>query len=484
MSASDRFRDRLGTLVEQWESGREIEKKESKTVHDAIHGAIVIDDFLMNLVDLPPVQRLREIKQLGTAERLYPTANHARFEHTLGTFYVAKNLLNQFEKNDDVEVPETKKREVKAAAILHDIGHLPLSHTSEMFLNDMSDIDELLDDFRLEASIHEFIGYKMLELDYFERKIDDINTEWGYGLQLDRIRNMIAGYAKNPEHEFFSDVISAAIDADRIDYLLRDSYKVGFPTVVDVERLYETLTPVEDPESRPANGEAGGKRRRRLGIEQKGVMAAESLFIARDRLGPTIHDHHLSRVTENMMLREIVEAYQDDPFTLVGQTDVDLFNELEEEGTERFSRYRNRQQPKRYVFYSPTNKSTRDRVRDVSLDEQLNLEERLSERCGSEILTVITRPDRSEKSRIGDMIVADSDDEPRELVVDLSRKYKDTNESVTDLQIQLYADWQFADGGPDDEEISTIESILAQELSVDEEALETERVAKSYDGLV
>lgn len=82
------------------------------------------------------------------------------------------------------------------------------------------------------------------------------------------------------------------------------------------------------------------------------------------------------------------------------------------------------------------------------------------------------------------MIVADSDDEPRELVVDLSRKYKDTNESVTDLQIQLYADWQFADGGPDDEEISTIESILAQELSVDEEALETERVAKSYDGLV
>lgn len=392
MSASDRFRDRLGTLVEQWESGREIEKKESKTVHDAIHGAIVIDDFLMNLVDLPPVQRLREIKQLGTAERLYPTANHTRFEHTLGTFYVAKNLLNQFEKNDDVEVPETKKREVKAAAILHDIGHLPLSHTSEMFLRDVSDIDELLNCFRLEASIHEFIGYKMLELDYFERKIDDINTEWGYGLQLDRIRNMIAGYAKNPEHEFFSDIISAAIDADRIDYLLRDSYKVGFPTVVDVERLYKTLTPVEDPESKPANGEASGKRRRRLGIKEKGVMAAESLFIARDRLGPTIHNHHLSRVTENMMLREIVEAYKDDPFALVGQTDVDLFNKLEEDGTERFSRYRNRQQPKRYAFYNPIDKSTRERVRDATLDEQMDLEKRLSDRYDSDVLTVMTRP--------------------------------------------------------------------------------------------
>lgn len=484
MSTSRRFQDRLENLVTQWESGREIEKKESKTVHDAIHGAIVIDDFLMNLVDLPPVQRLREIKQLGTAERLYPTANHTRFEHTLGTFYVAKKLLNQFEKDESVEVPETKKKEVKAAAILHDIGHLPLSHTSEMFLRDMSDIGDLLDDFRLEASIHEFIGYKILELDYFEREMDKINTEWGYGLQLSNIRNMIVGYAKNPEHEFFSDIISAAIDADRIDYLLRDSYKVGFPTVVDVERLYKTLTPIEDPESMPADGGVPRKRRQRLGIEEKGIMAAESLFIARDRLKPTIHNHHLSRVTENMMLREIVEAYEDDPFAIIGQTDIDLHNKLEDDGTNRFTRYRTRQHPKRYVFYNPKDKSTRERVGNITLGEQLDLEERLSDRYDSDILTVITRPEWSEKSTIGDMIVADTDGEPRELIVDLSRRYKDTNESATNLQIQIYTDWKLADGGPDEEEITAIKSILAEELSIGKDTIEAESIAKSYDGLV
>lgn len=82
------------------------------------------------------------------------------------------------------------------------------------------------------------------------------------------------------------------------------------------------------------------------------------------------------------------------------------------------------------------------------------------------------------------MIVADADGEPRELVVDLSRKYKDTNESTADIQIQVYADWKLVGDGPDEDEISAIQSIIAEKLSIDEKVLEAEPVAKSYEGLV
>jgi len=93
-----------------------------KLIHDPIHGHIELDDFAVRLVDTPEFQRLRRITQLGLAFLAYPSARHTRFEHSLGTFHLAKEIRRY---NPELE------EGVAYAALLHDLGHYPFSHTLE-----------------------------------------------------------------------------------------------------------------------------------------------------------------------------------------------------------------------------------------------------------------------------------------------------------------------------------------------------------------
>ena len=97
-----------------------------KVVLDPVHGYIELDDLVQDLLSTPQMQRLRRIKQLGFSNLVYPGANHSRFEHSLGTMHLASTLTRGL---DSIE--EDKKTEIKAAALLHDIGHGPFSHVTE-----------------------------------------------------------------------------------------------------------------------------------------------------------------------------------------------------------------------------------------------------------------------------------------------------------------------------------------------------------------
>ncbi len=96
-----------------------------KIIHDGIHGSMKVSGVILDLIKTPEFQRLRQIKQLGLAYLVYPGANHSRFEHSLGAWHLAKRL------SEEVGLPKEESEILQVGALLHDIGHGPLSHTFE-----------------------------------------------------------------------------------------------------------------------------------------------------------------------------------------------------------------------------------------------------------------------------------------------------------------------------------------------------------------
>jgi HD superfamily phosphohydrolase len=218
-----------------------------KLVHDPVHGYIELDEFAVRLVDTPEFQRLRRITQLGFAFLAYPSARHTRFEHSLGTFHLAKEIGRHNPKIEEGVI---------YAALLHDLGHYPFSHTLEglfprhekntVWLIKHGEIGDVV---REQYSIKEFLSL-----------------------------------LKHP-------VVSGDIDADRMDYLVRDAYYTGAAYgVVDLERLVRNIV-------------FDGSR---LVVGEKGLIAAQNLLLARAMMYPTVYFHHTAKIAE-AMLRKAVE---------------------------------------------------------------------------------------------------------------------------------------------------------------------------------
>lgn len=217
-----------------------------KLIHGPVHGTIELDDFAVRLIDTPEFQRLRRITQLGFVFLAYPTARHTRFEHSLGTFYIARKIK---ERNPDLDDA------VVYAALLHDIGHYPFSHTLEGLYPRHEENTRLI---LREGEIGEVIG-EAYSLREFLR------------------------FLKHP-------VVSGDIDADRMDYLVRDAYYTGVAYgLVDLDRLIRNLH---------WDGE-------RLIVLEKGVMAAQNLLLARSMMYPTVYLHHVSRIAGAMLVEAV-----------------------------------------------------------------------------------------------------------------------------------------------------------------------------------
>ncbi|WP_297435564.1 HD domain-containing protein [Thermococcus sp.] len=217
-----------------------------KLVHDPIHGGIELDEFALRLLDTPEFQRLRRITQLGLAFLVYPSARHTRFEHSLGTFHLAKWICGHN--------PEIEEGAVYAA-LVHDLGHYPFSHTLEALYP------------RHEESTKWFIKHSEIG--------DVIKERYSLGEFL--------GLLKHP-------LVSGDIDADRMDYLVRDSYYTGVAYgLVDLERLVRALR---------YDGE-------NLVIGKKGIMAAQSLLLARSMMYSTVYQHHTSKIAGAMLLKAV-----------------------------------------------------------------------------------------------------------------------------------------------------------------------------------
>ncbi len=253
-------------------------------LRDPIHGFIHADRLEAALIGSRPVQRLRWIHQLGLTFLVYPGAEHSRFSHALGAMQLAGRLLDALlEKQPALLGPRERhhaRRLVRVAALLHDVGHAPFSHSTEERFERPAGNETAID--------HEEMTDRLLT----HTEIAALFEQFGEGLELQEVRQLIAGKLP-PERRFLSQLISGELDVDKMDYLLRDSLFCGVRYgVYDLDRILETVTVVQDPE----DGSLA------LGIESGGVHALEALVLARYYMFTQVYfnltvkalEHHLA----------------------------------------------------------------------------------------------------------------------------------------------------------------------------------------------
>ena len=233
--------------------------------HDPIHKEIIIDSgkpeelMIMELIDTLAFQRLRRIKQLGAASLLFHGAESSRFTHSIGVFCVARKIYNRLiEKN-----PEFSKNKfiLFGAALLHDLGHGPLSHTSESIF----------------SHNHEYWSQNLVK-NY--SPISSILKNFSSELP-NQIGELFT--TQNIFSKPLRTLISSEIDCDRLDYLLRDSYNTGTKYgLVDLERIISALTFSPDGN---------------IAIKPKGVIAIEHFLILRNMMYRTIYNHRINEIS-------------------------------------------------------------------------------------------------------------------------------------------------------------------------------------------
>ncbi len=243
-----------------------------EVIRDPLWDNIRLDEAAMAVLDSPVVQRLRYVRQLGHAFLVYPGATHSRFEHALGTYHLTKQVLGILaERGELPDVSAEDHLATRLAALLHDIGHYPFSHSLEEagFLH------------------HEHLGVAKLQ----QGDLADRLAEFGIPGLAGRGGDLIEGTSSSP----LAGLISGTLDLDKIDYLSRDARMCGVPYGnVDVDRLLASLTlcPTDD-------------RGIVVGIHEKGLSALESLLFARYQMYRNVYWHHAVRSATCMFKRAV-----------------------------------------------------------------------------------------------------------------------------------------------------------------------------------
>jgi len=221
------------------------------------------------VINSVPLQRLRGIHQLAMASLGYPGAVHTRFDHSLGTMHVAGRMFDALIENLDggardavlgERTPDEAHRQVRLAALLHDVGHGPFSHSSEAALNQMS--AEPAAKAGVDVSkLHELVTLDIIAVsDSLREALDGSDREAVLTLLDPSPRRRWA----------LRDIVSGPLDADKLDYLLRDSYFAGVRYgMIDLDRILESLTVCVDGDETY------------LAITAEGVAPVEQLLLVR-----------------------------------------------------------------------------------------------------------------------------------------------------------------------------------------------------------
>lgn len=243
-------------------------------ITDPIHKYIRITDLEKKLIDTEVFQRLRKIRQLAGAHLVYPSAQHTRFEHSIGAMHLAglaaETLLDKgyITYKEDVQ-------SLRIAALLHDIGHGPFSHLFE----------EVLRENESNKLTHEIIGKKIIK----ESIIIDILGKYGY--DTDYVCKLSFGESQKM---FYDEIIAGSLSADIMDYLPRDSFFTGAEYgKVDYHRLISSLEVLSNDH---------------LGINKSAINSLESMLISRYQMFKAVYFHKTVRAGEVMLLHSLMSA--------------------------------------------------------------------------------------------------------------------------------------------------------------------------------
>ena len=248
-----------------------------KLIRDAVHGDIHFEALEIELIDTPEFQRLRGIKQLGTAFMVFPSALHTRFEHSLGTSWMAQRLLDAVRHTHAINPAEALL--VRVAALLHDITHIPFGHTLEDERRILPRHDKDRD--RVRYFLEEGSVGRILEREGIQRAIVDALTQSG---------------------SLISDIAGGSISADLLDYLRRDTYFCGLSQYYDA-RIFESFV-VE-------NG------RLVMNLEKRGVLRRDALselvnlLRIRYTLSERVYFHHTKIASGAMICKSVELALQE-----------------------------------------------------------------------------------------------------------------------------------------------------------------------------
>ena len=303
-----------------------------KVINDAIHGQFKLEGVAQDLLSTPEMNKLSHIKQLGLAHLVFPGAHHTRFEHSLGASHIAGRMADSLSM-DDIDADT-----LRVAAMLHDVGHGPYSHTLEHILAERGGMDHM------EVTKGIILGEYDVIVDEEGESIDERKTIPDIlednGLDPKLVSSLITGPdAAGTERSLLSwtegredfsgedktlaQLVHGPVDCDQLDYLLRDSHFTGVRHgVVDHNRLIECL--------RSQGGD--------IVVEQGGLSALEGMLVARGLMYSAVYFHRVTRVTEVMLSRAVERAGDSLPesIDLQRRVDAEIWGALHKAG--EFSR--------------------------------------------------------------------------------------------------------------------------------------------------
>jgi len=253
-----------------------------KRIYDPVHHFIELELAEARLLDTPALQRLRRLRQLGLAYLAFPSAEHSRFSHALGALAMGTRAFDELLRHgarffSDQEDIDYQRRLLRAALILHDVGHGPFSHACEAVL----------------GVRHEDRTRAILALPAIQAHLADLDVD------SQHVAGLILG--GEPQFPVLTELVSGPnLDADRMDYLQRDAYFTGVAGgKYDADQLLGSLR-IFDVAGRPV-----------LGIERRGVVALESFLLARYMMFASVYFHHTTRMFERILQQALSELWPD-----------------------------------------------------------------------------------------------------------------------------------------------------------------------------
>ncbi len=322
------------------------------TIRDAILGDIKINDTERKIIDDPHFQRLRYIRQVGFLYLTYPGANHTRFEHSIGTMKVTKDIC---------EALGIENAELVVSGLLHDIGHAPFSHQSEDIMK------------RYLHKDHEQVGAEIISKSSIRDKISDSNLSY----------KKLISYIKGAHP---SEIICGAVGSDRIDYLVRDSYYTGTAYgMIETDRIKGKMAI------------SGGH----LGIKESGLQVAESILIARYYMFISAYTHHTTIIAGGMFDRALdlaIGAGEIDPKSILNESDYSIMARLaasETEASKISKRITERRLLKR-IYYKPIHENdlaekVREKVSTLDIDQDNTIIRAIKLKGGSDDIDIIDK---------------------------------------------------------------------------------------------
>ena len=248
-----------------------------KFIYDSIHKQMEIHATVLNIINTPPFQRLRYLKQLSVTDYVFPTASHSRFEHSVGVSHLAGKMIRSIKhKQPELDINDDDILKVEIAGLCHDLGHGPFSHTFDKFLETKLDNCPNIE--------HE--NRSCMLLTYL---VDKYNINISQDMLIDII-DLIHPHQNNKTNNkpFLYHIISNSsngIDVDKFDYLKRDTFNLGLSYSIDLERLIETARVIDNEICYP----------------EKMLFAISNIFQTRGRLHKEVYNHPVVQSIELMI---------------------------------------------------------------------------------------------------------------------------------------------------------------------------------------